>query len=72
MEMAEEVPYNVQRLAHEVWEMLRAGTVESLDRGAVDEARRLVRQESRHGDVRYRLVDPFLGAWLEEVQRGVF
>ncbi len=135
MEMAEEVPYNVQRLAHEVWEMLRAGTVESLDRGAVAEARRrivkredpaytqtwsvltrnqkkalkatlesdgrelqsgevarrtgvspssmqtalktleerhLLRQESRHGDVRYRLVDPFLGAWLEEVQREVF
>jgi hypothetical protein len=28
-----------------------------------------IRQDARHGDVRRRLVDPFLGAWLEEVQK---
>jgi len=33
------------------------------------EERHLIRQDARHGDVRYGLVDPFLGAWLEEVQK---
>ncbi|MFH1765621.1 MAG: hypothetical protein ABIF09_15645 [Gemmatimonadota bacterium] len=132
MEMAEEVPYNVQRLAHEAWEMLRAGTLGVLNPDGVADAlrrivkredpaytqiwsvltknqkkalkailesggrklqsgevsrrsgisassiqaalkaleeRHLIRQDARHGDVRHRLVDPFLGAWLEEAQK---
>jgi hypothetical protein len=131
LELAEEVPYNVQRLAHELWEMLRAGTIDRVDREAAIQAlrrvtrredpaytqiwsvltrnqkkalkavltsegtglqsgdtarafaispssmqaalntleeRSLLRRESRKGEVRYCLVDPFLGAWLEDVQ----
>ncbi len=131
LDRAEEVPYNVQRLAHGAWEMLRSGRLKRLDGVGVDlalqqlvqredpaytqvwsaltrnqkkalkavlasggrglqsvettrdfsispssmqvalralEDRHILRQESRIGDVRHRLVDPFLGAWLEEVQ----
>jgi hypothetical protein len=40
------VPYNVQRLAHQVWEMLRAGAGKAVSRPLVDEAlERLVRRE---------------------------
>lgn len=46
LKRAEEVPYNVQRLAHQVWEMLRAGTGRAVSRPLVDEAlERLVRRE---------------------------
>jgi AAA+ ATPase superfamily predicted ATPase len=131
LERAEEVPYNVQRLAHEAWEAVRAGghrtlTLEIVDaalrqivlredpaytqiwttltanqkktlkaviasRGeqlfTADVARRfriptsslqaalrslekahLVRAEQDRGQVRYRLVDPFVAAWLAESQ----
>jgi uncharacterized protein len=131
LELADEVPYNVQRLAHEVWEMLRSKTVERLDGESVSLARRrvvdredpaytqvwssltrnqkkalkavitsgglelqsarvsrqsglppssmqaavdalvarhLVRPEARAGAVRYRLVDPFMAAWIAEAQ----
>ncbi len=131
LDRAEEVPYNVQRLAHGTWEMLRSGRLERLDSDGVAKAlqqlvqredpaytqlwsaltrnqkkalkavlasggrglqsvettrefsispssmqvavraleeRHVLRLESRSGDVRYRLVDPFLGAWLDEVQ----
>lgn len=50
LELAQEVPYNVQRLAHETWEMARARGRTELEAGLVDEAR---------GERRYRLVDPF-------------
>jgi hypothetical protein len=131
LELADEVPYNVQRLAHEVWEMLRSGVVERLNgesaslarRRVVDRedpaytqvwssltrnqkkalkaviasggrqlqsarvsrefglpsssmqaavealvARHLVRPDPLGGEVRYRLVDPFLAAWIAEAQ----
>lgn len=131
LELADEVPYNVQRLAHEVWEMLRSGVVERLDGACVTLARRrvvdredpaytqvwssltrnqkkalkaviasggrelqsarvsrefrlppssmqaavealvarhLVRLDPLGGEVRYRLVDPFLAAWIAEAQ----
>jgi predicted AAA+ superfamily ATPase len=43
---AEEVPYNVQRLAYQAWEMLRAGPESTLTRALVDDAlERLVRRE---------------------------
>ncbi|HEV3052211.1 MAG TPA: AAA family ATPase [Longimicrobium sp.] len=46
LECAQEVPYNVQRLAHQVWEMLRAGAGKTVGRALVDEALdRLVRRE---------------------------
>lgn len=46
LERAEEVPYNVQRLAHETWEMARAGGVGALTSAHVDAAlERLVRRE---------------------------
>lgn len=32
------------------------------------EARHLVRPDSRGGEVRHRLVDPFLAAWITEAQ----
>lgn len=128
LERAEHVPYNVQRLAHEAWEAMRAGGVDRLTPAAVDDAvRRIVRREDpaytqlwtslttnqkktlkaaiafdgtrlqsaeasrrfvispasvqvalgaledrhllRRDDGRYRLVDPFLAAWLEVSQR---
>jgi uncharacterized protein len=127
---ADAVPYNVQRLAHEAWELLRSGEATRLDAAAVDAAlERIVRREDpaytqlwtslttnqkktikavialdgarlqsaeasrrfeipaasvqvalgsledRHllrrdlGDpARYRLVDPFLAAWLRVAQ----
>jgi AAA+ ATPase superfamily predicted ATPase len=46
LECAEEVPYNVQRLAHQAWEMLRAGSANTVTSNLVDEAlERLVRRE---------------------------
>lgn len=46
LERADEVPYNVQRLAHEAWEMLRAGDAPSLTTATVDAAvERIVRRE---------------------------
>lgn len=46
LERAEEVPYNVQRLAHQAWEMLRAEGGRSVTRALVDDAlERLVRRE---------------------------
>ena len=42
LEMAEEVPYNVQRLAYEAWEMLRARTLDALRPEGVSEALRRV------------------------------
>lgn len=128
LERAESVPYNVQRLAHEAWEMLRGGEAASLAPAVVDAAvERIVRREDpaytqlwtslttnqkkalkaaialegtglqsaeaarrfdlppasaqvavaaledrhvlrREGDGRYRLVDPFLAAWLAVAQ----
>lgn len=131
LERAEEVPYNVQRLAHEAWELVRASGDGTLSPDVVDAALRrivmredpaytqiwttltangkktlkaiiasggeqlftadvarrfriptsslqaalkslenahLVRAEQDRGQVRYRLVDPFLAAWLEESQ----
>ncbi len=127
LEMAEEVPYNVQRLASEAWEMLRSGRLDSLTpdgvRAAVErivtkedpaysqswtqltrnqkkalravveqggeglqsmdvvgplglstssmhaalealEAAHLIRASRESGRLRFRLVDPFLAAWL--------
>jgi uncharacterized protein len=130
LERADAVPYNVQRLAHEAWELLRSGEAERLSVGVVDAAlERIVRREdpaytqlwtslttnqkktlkaaialsgvglqsadaSRRFDIpaasvqvaiaaledrhvlrrdvdaaaRYRLVDPFLAAWLDFAQ----
>jgi AAA+ ATPase superfamily predicted ATPase len=46
LDCAEEVPYNVQRLAHQTWEMLRAGPGNTLTTAVVDDAlERLVRRE---------------------------
>lgn len=46
LESAEAVPYNVQRLAHQTWEMLRAGTENMVTVAVVDDAlERLVRRE---------------------------
>jgi predicted AAA+ superfamily ATPase len=46
LESAEAVPYNVQRLAHQTWEMLRAGTENTVTVAVVDQAlERLVRRE---------------------------
>lgn len=46
LELAQEVPYNVQRLAHETWEMARAHGRTELEAGLVDEAlRRIVLRE---------------------------
>jgi uncharacterized protein len=46
LERADAVPYNVQRLAHEAWELLRSGEATRLDDGAVDAAlERIVRRE---------------------------
>jgi DNA-binding IclR family transcriptional regulator len=46
LERADGVPYNVQRLAHEAWEMLRAGEASSLDPAVVDGAvERIVARE---------------------------
>jgi len=43
---AEEVPYNVQRLAHEAWEIARARGLERIDEALIDEAlRRIVLRE---------------------------
>ncbi len=131
LELAEDVPYNVQRLAHEAWEMLRAAGGGALTEDRVGAAlerivrmedpaytqvwtaltrnqkktlkaliemggenlqsaevtRRfsipsssvqsalktleelhLIRPDSARAEVRYRLVDPFLAAWLRLVQ----
>jgi DNA-binding transcriptional ArsR family regulator len=131
LELAEEVPYNVQRLASEAWEMLRSGDLGSLTpdgaRVAVErivikedpaysliwtrltrnqrmalraiiersgeglrsvevigplgmsassmhaaiqglETAHLIRASRESGRVRYRLVDPFLAAWLGRSQ----
>lgn len=131
LDRAEGVPYNVQRLAYECWELLRSTAADALTARAVDralelivrredpaytqvwtsltrnqklalklvielggeellsaravqtsglgasslqraleglESRHLVRQEQDGGRSRYRLVDPFLAAWLEVVQ----
>jgi AAA+ ATPase superfamily predicted ATPase len=133
LDRAEEVPYNVQRLAHETWEMVRADGGVSLSAAEVDaalerlvrredpaytqtwttlrrnqqttlkivieeagsrlfraevvrrsglsistlqsalkglETLELIRQESLHGKTIYRLVDPFLGAWLSVMQNA--
>jgi uncharacterized protein len=46
LDLAQEVPYDVQRLAHSCWEWLRADPARTLDMGAVADGRaRLVRQE---------------------------
>lgn len=46
LECAEQVPYNVQRLAHQAWEMLLAGPERTVTRELVDGAlERLVRRE---------------------------
>jgi uncharacterized protein len=46
LDLAAEVPYNVQRLAHEAWEMLRAQEAPSLDAATAAEAlRRILRKE---------------------------
>jgi uncharacterized protein len=46
LELAEEVPYNVQRLAYEAWEMLRAGILDALRPEGVAEAlRRVIHRE---------------------------
>jgi AAA+ ATPase superfamily predicted ATPase len=46
VDLAEDVPYNVQRLAHEAWEMLRASGAETLTEADVDVALdRLVSRE---------------------------
>ncbi|HEU4884835.1 MAG TPA: AAA family ATPase [Longimicrobium sp.] len=46
LDCAEEVPYNVQRLAHQAWEMLRAAPGNKVTRQVVDDAlERLVRRE---------------------------
>lgn len=42
IERAEDVPYNVQRLAYEAWELMRSGQVATLDRAAVDQALELI------------------------------
>lgn len=63
LELAEQVPYNVQRLAHEVWEIARSGGLGHLTVDLVDDA--LYRGKTRH-----RLVDPFFGAWLRVSQLG--
>lgn len=131
LERAEEVPYNVQRLAYETWERVRADRGQSLAAAGVDaalerlvrredpaytqiwttlrrnqqtalkivieeggtkllraevvrrsgissstlqnalkslEAMELIRQESTGGKSAYRLVDPFVAAWLRMVQ----
>lgn len=131
LDRAEEVPYNVQRLAHETWEMVRADGGTTLSDAQVDaalerlvrredpaytqiwttlrrnqqaalkivieeggvgllraevvrrsgissstlqeavrslESIELIRQESAGGKPFYRLVDPFLAAWLRMVQ----
>jgi uncharacterized membrane protein len=131
LERAEEVPYNVQRLAHETWEMVRADAGATLSTAHVDaalermvrredpaytqiwttlrrnqqtalkivieeggrgllraevvrrsrissstlqdalrqlEGMELIRQERAGGKVVFRLVDPFLAAWLRMVQ----
>jgi uncharacterized protein len=44
--LSHSVPYNVQRLAHEAWELLRSGEADRLEAGAVDAAlERIVRRE---------------------------
>ncbi|HVG46386.1 MAG TPA: AAA family ATPase [Longimicrobium sp.] len=131
LERAEEVPYNVQRLAHETWELVRADAGAALAPSHVDaalerlvrredpaytqiwttlrrsqqttlkivideggkgllraevarrsgmststlqgalkqlEGMELIRQERTGGKVAFRLVDPFLAAWLRMVQ----
>jgi uncharacterized protein len=46
IELAADVPYNVQRLAHELWEMLREGTHTSVSRKSIEGAlERVVRRE---------------------------
>jgi uncharacterized protein len=46
LERAEEVPYNVQRLAHETWELARSRGRKRIDAALVDEAlRRIVLRE---------------------------
>jgi uncharacterized protein len=46
LERADSVPYNVQRLAHEAWDLLRSGDAARLDGGSVDAAlERIVRRE---------------------------
>ena len=46
LDLAADVPYNVQRLAYELWEMLRSGDVPDLVPDAVDDAlRRIVIRE---------------------------
>lgn len=46
LDCAEEVPYNVQRLAHQAWEMLRAAPGNTVTAQVVDDAlERLVRRE---------------------------
>jgi uncharacterized protein (UPF0147 family) len=46
LESAEAVPYNVQRLAHQIWEMLRAGPENTVTVAVVDAAlERLVRRD---------------------------
>jgi len=133
LERAEEVPYNVQRLAYETWELVRADAGAALAPSHVDaalerlvrredpaytqiwttlrrtqqtalkivideggerllraevarrsgmststlqgalkqlEGMELIRQERTGGKVAFRLIDPFLTAWLRMVQAG--
>jgi AAA+ ATPase superfamily predicted ATPase len=131
LDIAEEVPYNVQRLAYTAWELLRVAAGAPLTRTAVEKAlerivqqehpayaqlwtsltkvqkkvlkaviveagrnltsaevlrthalapstmhktlgilddKGIVREEEARGATRYRLEDPFLGAWLRHAQ----
>jgi AAA+ ATPase superfamily predicted ATPase len=133
LDRAEDVPYNVQRLASACWEALRVAPHQGLTVGLVDETlvrivqqenpaymqlwqsltraqkkalkavierkgrellarevlethglaassmqralqaldvRGLIREEEEGEDVRYRLEDPFLAAWLAQIQGG--
>lgn len=133
LEHAEDVPYNVQRLAYECWNLLRDGEAGRLTSGTVREAldrlvrrddpfytqtwnslvatqqkalmavvagdgqgmqsqevlsahglaaatmqtavralvkKGILRYEEARGSVRYRLEDPFLGAWVEAFVNG--
>lgn len=46
LDLCDDVPYNVQRLAHEAWEMMRAGEAPVLTRDVVrDAAEQIVRRE---------------------------